>query len=131
MVEIRKDAMYSDCLNQPCSIIKKKLSSCILVVQINYNKTQKVLSSQMMLISQLFWRRILVNSSLSSQKLLYVDGNSSDGEHVWAIGLRENSFSYLINVTSILGTVNKSDPVINFTSFPRSGSGSPRINLLK
>ena len=85
----------------------------------------------MMLISQLFWRRILVNSSLSSQKLLYVGGNSSDGEYVWAIGLRENSFSYLINVTSILGTVNKSDPVINFTSFRRSGSGRPRINLLK
>ena len=84
-----------------------------------------------MLISQLFWRRILVNSSLSSQKLLYVDGNSSDGEYVWVIGLRENSFSYLINVTSMLGTVNKSDPVINFTSFPRSDSGSPRINLLK
>ena len=84
-----------------------------------------------MLISQLFWRRILINSSLSSQKLLYVDGNSSDGEHVWAIVLRKNSFSYLINVTSVLGTVNESDPVINVTSFPRSGSGSPRINLLK
>ena len=66
MVEIRKDAMYSDCLNQPCSIIKKKVSSCILVVQINYNKTKKVISSQMMLISQLFWQRILANSSLSS-----------------------------------------------------------------
>ena len=87
MVEIRKDAVYSDCLNQPCSIIKKKLSSCTLVVQINYNKTHKVLSSQMMIISQLFWQRILVNSSLISQKLLYVDSNSSDGEHAWAIGL--------------------------------------------
>ena len=74
-----------------------------------------------MLISLLFWR----------QKLLYVDGNSSDGEHVWAIGLRENSFSYLINVTTILGTVNKSDPVTNVNSFTRSGSGSPRITLLK
>ena len=92
MVEIRKDAMYSDCLNQPCSIIEKKLSSCTLVVQINYNKTQKVLSSQMMIISQLFWRRILVNPSLSSQKLLYVDSNSSDGEHVWDIGLLEIYF---------------------------------------
>ena len=80
MVEIRKDAVYSDCLNQPCSIIKKKLSSCTLVVQINYNKRQKELSSQTMLISHLFWRRILVNSLLSSQKLLYVDGNSSDGD---------------------------------------------------
>ena len=85
----------------------------------------------MILISQLLGRRILVNSYLSSQKLLYVDGNSSDDEHVWAITLRENSFSYLINVTSILGTVNKSYTVINFTSFPRSVSGSPRINLLK
>ena len=84
-----------------------------------------------MLISQLFWRRILVSSSLSSQKLLYVAGNSSDNEHVWAKGLRENLFSYLINVISILGTFNKSDPVINFTSFPRSDSGSSHINLLK
>ena len=89
MVEKRKYAMYSDCLNQPCSIIKKTRSPCILVIQINYNKTQKVL---MMLISQLFWQSILVNSSLSSQKLLYVDGNSSDDEHVWAIGLREIHF---------------------------------------
>ena len=84
-----------------------------------------------MLISQLFWRTVLVNASLSSQKLLYLAGNSSDGKHVWAIGLRENSFLYLINVTSILGTVNKYDPVINFTSFSRCDSGSPRINLLK
>ena len=97
MVEIRKDAMYSDCLNQPCSIIKKNLSSCILVVQINYNEIQKVLSSQMMLISQLFWRSILVNSSLSSQKLLYADGNSSDGEHVWAIGLSPRKFIFILN----------------------------------
>ena len=33
---------------------------------------------------------------ISQLLLLYVDGNSSDGEHVWAIGLRENSFSYLM-----------------------------------
>ena len=90
----------------------------------------------MKLISQLFWRRILVNFSLSSQKSLYVTGNSSDGEHMWAIGLRENSFSYLIIIfilnTSILETVNnKFDPVINFTSFPRSNWGSSYINLLK
>ena len=81
----------------------KKLPLCILVVQINYifNEMQKVLSRQKMLISQLLWRRILVNSALSSQKLLYVAGNSSDSEHVRVIGLRENSFSYLI-----LGYIN-------------------------
>ena len=84
-----------------------------------------------MLLLQLFWRIILVKFSLSSQKLLFAAGNSSDGEHVWAIGLRENFFSCLINVVSILETVNKSDPVTDFTSFPRSDSGSPRINLLK
>ena len=77
MVEIRKYAIYCNCLNQPCSIIKKTflMFFSFLVVQINYNKTLKVLSSQMMFISQLSWRKILVNSSFSSQKSLYAAGN--------------------------------------------------------
>ena len=47
------------------------------------------------------------------------------------IFLGQNSFSWLINATSILGTVNQSNAVTDFTSFPRSDSGSPFINLFK
>ena len=71
---------------------QKKLSVCILVTQINHNKTKKVLSPQMMLNFQLFWQIISVNSFLSLQILSYVVGNSSDGEHVRAIGLQKIHF---------------------------------------
>ena len=49
--------------------------------------------------------RILENSSRNSQKLLYVEGNSSHDPQVCAMGLRVNFDSFFLKVTLMASTV--------------------------
>ena len=55
--------------------------------------------------------KILVNSILNSQKLLFVDGSSRDGLYVRDIGFFEKSFLGLQNNMSIFSTMITSAPL--------------------
>ena len=81
-------------------------------------------------ISQVFRLRILVNSSLNSTKLTYVEGISRRGPQVWAIGLVLKPL-YLINVTCIFLPTRISIPVVNCKKVDSFDMSRPLINRCK
>ena len=62
-------------------------------------------------ISHVDFLRIFENSSLNSQKLLYVEGNSRHGPQVCAMGLLVNSDLFFLKVT-LMASITKTSPPI-------------------